>query len=1021
MAPPFDMEAGNVELAVSPPSSPSGLQHESDHGNGSMVATPAVKPKYHARRRAPGELKRKIIPPPFHPLLFCGECSAAGASGDQAFDTNATFEAMTTTTTVKPASPTLSTMPGASNRSRLDLRSQTGAGGGDDDDSDACVSSRFKTTLGVQGVCCATEVPMVRRLLRKLDSVLSIQVNIVTKTIAVVHADPDPSILASVLTSGGFPALVISSVSLSSSPNNHESLERSDYVESTLQLDTTLLLLLNQSPDVLRQASDNVRAWYVTLPSRTLKVEHRQTFSVSQLLETLRECLECSRDEMVVLTDGVKEQLFLPVVETNASASDSNEGTTHTKESWNRLGNVPFSVALSGVFWLVSMVASILHYPTLELTGLISVGCGLPPVAAKAWKAIRHRRVDANVMMVLAAIGAVLLQEWEEAASVAFLFALSEHLEARATLRARAALSHLLQLQPVNGRVVDPKTGQVQLVPASHIGVDSILQVRTGDAIVTDGIVLEGTCVVDESSLTGESRPVSKAPGNAVLGGSLNVGATPVLVKTTRTSPESAVGRLVSLVEQAQSSNHGWTLTLIDGFARAYTPVVLTAALLLATLPWLGGVQLGRYWTYNALILVVIACPCALTIATPVTYAAALAATAQQGIVVKGGGAVLEQLGAVKKIFLDKTGTITMGKFQVTHLEPTSAATSREEMLSLLVALETPSSHPLAGSLLEAARNEGVTSESTSHLKAEGHIVVNGEGVQALVQGKLAYAGNQRMMERLGHWSSLAVEFKDMVREWSSSMGACTVGFVAVQGRGILGLYCLTDQVRPEAAQVLRSLMGQGYEVALLTGDGRNSARAVAEQIGLPPSAVHSQLLPEDKLHLVGSSLERNQRSLFGSSKVMFVGDGINDAPALATADIGVSMGEGAAVAMEMSDVTLMDSNLAKLRDVLDMGQRVRRTVRENIALSLVCKVAVVCLTFMGYMTLLYAIASDVGVMLLVTLNGMKLLPRSNDTNSTLALPLVGERRQRRSGRASYARVASQSSSGVNPDALELV
>jgi Zn2+/Cd2+-exporting ATPase len=262
--------------------------------------------------------------------------------------------------------------------------------------------------------------------------------------------------------------------------------------------------------------------------------------------------------------------------------------------------------------------------------------------------------------------------------------------------------------------------------------------------------------------------------------------------------------------------------------------------------------------------------------------------------------------------------------------------------------------------------------------------------------------------------------FKDMVREWSSSMGACTIGFVAVQGRGILGLYCLTDQVRPEASQVLRSLMADGYELALLTGDGNNAASAVAEQIGLPPSAVYSQLLPEDKLHLVGSSLERNQRSLFGSSKVMFVGDGINDAPALATADIGVSMGEGAAVAMEMSDVTLMDSNLAKLQDVLDMGRRVRRTVRENIALSLICKVAVVCLTFMGYMTLLYAIASDVGVMLLVTLNGMKLLPRSNDPNSTVA-PSVGERRQRRSGRASYASVASQSSAGARHDALELV
>lgn len=899
-------------------------------------------------------------------------------------------------------------------------------------------------------MCCATEVPEVRRLLRKLDSVRTIQVNVVTKTVTITHASlgsGDPSHLAQALTSGGFQARILSSHPVDTPRDSAATtttsalapLVRSEYVESTLQLDASLLLELQQQSSssydnnrllLLPTSKDKVRAWYVSLPSRTLKVEHHKSFDVAQVLEWLhRGGLDCrSPDDVLVLADGVKEQLFLPEVGVGTSEGDSANGGEVASQA-NALG-VPLSVLLSGAFWVVSMAASILHWPAIELFGLVSVGCGLPPVAIKAWQAVRHRRVDANAMMALAAIGAVLLREWEEAASVAFLFALSEHLEARATFRARDALSYLLRLQPVHGRVLDPSTGRVQLVPAAHIGVGSLLQVRTGDAIVTDGIVVEGTCLVDESSLTGESRPISKSVGDPILGGSLNVGSTPVMIKTTQTSPESAVGRLVALVEQAQANNHGWTLTLIDGFARAYTPVVLASAFLLATLSWLGGIQMGRYWTYNALILIVIACPCALTIATPVAYAAGLAATAQQGIVVKGGGAVLEQLGSVSKIFFDKTGSLTEGKFQLSHLVPTEAAKSRDEMLMLVAALEAPSSHPLAGGLLEAARNGGITSESMSRLRVDVHTVVNGEGVQAQIDGTFSYAGNQRMMERLGYWHSLDRHYKDMVREWSNNLGACTIGFVAVQDRGILGLYCLTDRVRPEASQVVRGLISEGYELAMLTGDLETAARAVANHVGIPESAVYSQLLPEEKLHLVGSSLDRNQRRLFEARKVLFVGDGINDAPALATADVGVSMGEGAAVSMEMSDVTLMDSNLTKLQVVLEMGRRVRRTVRENIALSLFCKLAVVCLTFLGFMTLLYAIASDVGVMLVVTLNGMRLLPSTKELAppSHSSLPQTrfsNDQSVRNIGQMRYSRIsnaASMFSSRLDEgDELELV
>ena len=951
----------------------------------------------------------------------------------------------------------------------------------------------FKTVLQVQGVCCATEVPMVRRLLRSLPYVQSLQVLVATKTVVVRHtlttaattssSSDDaskgvPHLLAQILTDGGFPAQILHTQPLLStattttttppSSSSESWKQRSDYVESLLQInDPNWLMELQRVPLPDRRwwwttttttttgsvPLPDIRVWYVSPASRTVKVEHRDTVSIHRVVEGLCDLVphgapqeyneDDENDVVVILTDGASERVYLPPSSDLLLNSKSGSNMAEAPmERWhplvqlsalvstvNRQLPLPLSVVLSGVFWIISMVASVLEIHALERAGVVSVLFGLPPVALKAYRsAIQQRRLDANVLMVLAATGAVLLQEWEEAASVAFLFCLSEHLEQRATLRARSALQHLLHLQPPHGRVISSSAStheNIQMIPAHSIAVGSLLQVRTGDAIVTDGIVVQGQSVVDESSLTGESRPVAKSVNDAVLGGSLNVGSTPLIVRTTRLCHESAVGRLVSLVEQAQASSSGYTLTLIDGFARMYTPVVLVMAGLMATLSWVGGIELGRYWTYNALILIVIACPCALTIATPVTYAAGLAATAQRGVVVKGGGAVLETLGSVSKIMFDKTGTLTQGKFQVAHLHHVVSGTNRGEMLAVLAALESPSSHPLAVALLEATAKDDDWTQRRD-VSVEDHKLVPGEGVQARVEGCLAYTGNQRMMERLGFWDGLDATYKLLVHEWTRTMGvgsSCSIGFVAVQDRGIVGLYCLTDQVRPEANHVVKSLLAEGYELALLTGDGHHAARAVAHQVGLPESAVFSHLLPEDKLHLVGSSLERSmkQQRLLASSKVMFVGDGVNDAPALATADIGVAMGDGAAVSMEMSDVTLMDSNLAKLQLVLHVGRRVKRTVRENIALSLLCKLAVVFLTLFGYMTLLYAIASDVGVMLLVTLNGMKLLP-SMAEHELIATPGTdSRRRRRRMGSNNYTGVAGSAASSASTRVAEMV
>ncbi len=608
--------------------------------------------------------------------------------------------------------------------------------------------------------------------------------------------------------------------------------------------------------------------------------------------------------------------------------------------------------------------------------GLASVIFGLPPICVKAFRTLRRCQFDANCMMVTAAFGALALGEYDEAASVAFLFAVSEFLEARATTKARKALGAIIRLRPDHANVLHPVTKEIVVVPADRVPLGSLISVKTGDKIAADGVVVEGSTAVDESSLTGESRPAHKKVGDQVNGGTINIGASPLLIRTTTSVDDSAVARLIRLVEEAQS-NRSPTEKMIDTFARSYTPTVIFMAALMCTIPWLWGPEVGRYWTLNGLIIIVIACPCALTISTPVTYAAGLAATAQRGIIIKGG-AKLEAMGSVDRIVFDKTGTLTKGKFSVMHLEVVGASKSREQMLELLALMQERSSHPLSASLVNAATKEGV--KIPRHVDVTEHSILKGEGITALVNGKPVYVGNERLFSRLGMSEHLSLNHHQLVKEWSNTGG--TVGFIGISDDGIIGMFCVMDVIREEAKAVIQGFMDAHIDTMMCTGDSSAAAYAVAREIGIPRGSVHSQLLPEDKLHLVGS-LKRPQPKRLALCRekryVLFCGDGVNDAPALAVADIGASMGEGAAMAMEMSDVTLMDSNLTKLSYAIKMGRRVVRTVKENICLSLLAKAGVVTATFAGKMTLLLAIGADVGIMLVVTLNGMKLLPSISD------------------------------------------
>lgn len=561
-------------------------------------------------------------------------------------------------------------------------------------------------------------------------------------------------------------------------------------------------------------------------------------------------------------------------------------------------------------------------------------------------------------------------------AAVTFLFALSEWLEVRASSRARQALSAIVQLRPECANLVHPSTKEVIVVSAASVPIGALVSVKTGDKIPCDGVVVEGRSTVDESSLTGESRPVRKGPNDEVSGGTINSGSVQLMIRTTSTADDSAVARLIRLVEEAQA-NRSETEKIVDQFARVYTPFIVFSALMMCTIPWAWGYEMGAQWTRNGLVLIVVACPCALIISTPVSYVAGLAATAQKGVLVKGG-AHLEALGLVKKVCFDKTGTLTQGKFKLLHLKLIGGRRTRKDVLQILSLMEERASHPLAQAILDAARNEGVSIPKSS--KLEDHTFLAGEGVSGIIDGAKVYVGNFRLFGRLGHLSDLPEVDRLNVEQWEAGGG--TVGFMAIEGDGIVCAYCVADAVRPESAEVVGRLRSLGIEVSMLTGDNRDAANAIGKQVGLQEGEIKGQLLPEEKLSIVEGMKDKRSggQSIFTniiSSKgmVLMCGDGINDGPSLAAADVGVAMGEGAALAMETADVTLLDSNLNKLVYSIQMGRRVIRKIEENVLFSLAVKFLVLGFALAGKAHLWAAIASDVGTMILVTLNGMLLLP----------------------------------------------
>ena len=581
----------------------------------------------------------------------------------------------------------------------------------------------------------------------------------------------------------------------------------------------------------------------------------------------------------------------------------------------------------------------------------VAVAAGLWVVAPKAWYALRNLRPDMNLLMTIAVAGAVALGEWFEAATVAWLFSLSLALEAWSVGRARRAVAALMKLAPDRVRLVR-EDGEVNVDPA-EVAPGGVFRVRPGERIGLDGRVSRGATEVDQAPITGESMPVSKQVGDEVFAGTIN-GSGVIEVTSTRAAGETTLARIVRQVGDAQakrSVSEQW----VEKFARIYTPAILALALGVAVVPPLFGGEPSE-WVYRALVLLVIGCPCALVIATPVAIVASLAASARHGVLLKGGR-VAEIPAHIRVVALDKTGTLTEGRPRVVAVV-TLAEHDEAALLARAAALEADSQHPIALAVLSRARELGVPIRAATDV-----IAIHGRGVEGRIDGRPFWLGSHRLLEERGQETPAVHDRLEAMAQRGQ-----TVVVVGNEAH-VCGLIAVSDRVRPESVAAVAALKRAGItRVVMLTGDNRGTAELVGREVGV--DEVRAELLPEDKVRAI-EALERDH------GPTAMIGDGVNDAPALARSTLGVAMGAaGTDAAIETADVALMGDDLGKLAWLIEHSHATLRVIRTNTAFALGVKAVFAVLTFAGAASLWGAIAADIGASLLVVANALRLLRR---------------------------------------------
>ncbi|RUP11246.1 heavy metal translocating P-type ATPase [Hyphomicrobium sp.] len=572
---------------------------------------------------------------------------------------------------------------------------------------------------------------------------------------------------------------------------------------------------------------------------------------------------------------------------------------------------------------------------------------GLVPIARRAAMAARTGTpFSIEMLMSIAAVGAVIIGASEEAAAVVFLFQIGELLEGVAAGKARASIQSLTKLVPKTALLEE--NGQTREVQAESLIVGSTILVRPGDRIPADGIVLSGESTIDEAPVTGESVPVRKGAGAAAFAGTIN-GEAVLRIHVTAAAEDNTIARVVKLVEQAQEAKAP-SERFINRFASYYTPSVVIVAALVALVPPLFFDGSLSEWTYKGLAILLIGCPCALVISTPAAIAAALSSGARRGLLIKGG-AVLERLRDVTAVALDKTGTLTAGKPRVTDVM--AFGRSEAEVLRLAAALERGSSHPLAKAILDRVADQEIEVPPVSNAKALG-----GKGVSGLVEGVDTFFGSP-----LAAAATAALTPDQSATVTAFNEEGKTVSILIADGR-IVGVLAMRDEPRADALSGLRALTASGIKTVMLTGDNQRTAEAIGRQLGIE---VYAELLPEDKQRIVGELREKG----FVVAKI---GDGINDAPALAAADIGIAMGGGTDVALETADAAILHGRVGDIKEMITLSKNTMANIHQNVAIALGLKAIFLVTTIIGVTGLWPAILADTGATVLVTGNAMRLL-----------------------------------------------
>jgi Cd2+/Zn2+-exporting ATPase len=609
-------------------------------------------------------------------------------------------------------------------------------------------------------------------------------------------------------------------------------------------------------------------------------------------------------------------------------------------------------LVISGAGLLAGLTAAFFAAPPpiAPLLFLVAIGAGVPLTIRRAWHSLRVRSLDINTLMLVATIGALALGEWSEGATVVFLFAVAQALEARTLERARTAVRALMDLAPSDVLVRRPDGDERVSVDAVEPG--AIMVVRPGEKVALDGEVTAGSSAVNQAPVTGESMPVDKGPGDDVFAGTIN-GRGALEVRVTRVRRDTTIARIVHLVERAQAERAPVQL-FIERFARVYTPVVIGLAAAIAVVPPVVMDADWQSWMYRSLVLLVVSCPCALVISTPVSVVAALAGAARKGVLIKGGRH-LEQASAVRCIAFDKTGTLTLGAPEVVDVIPLDGMSS-VDVIAMAASVERRNDHPIARAIIEYADRTQVPVPA-----AAGVAALTGLGAEGSVGETIVVLGNHRLFEERQLCSPAVHDRLDVL----AARGQTAV-LVAAGGRAA-GIIAVADRLRDTGRDTIALLRQQGVgAVVMLTGDSQAAARAIGENLGLDD--VRAELMPEDKVDAV-----RSLQQQFGT--VAMVGDGINDAPALASADLGIVMGAaGSDVALETADVALMSDELLKIPYAIRLSRSTLRNIKANLAISLVMKAAFVVAAVTGVATLWMAVLADTGASVIVIANALRLL-----------------------------------------------